>query len=195
MQGMIAALDVVIGLTRLAFLAVGIGAAAGCALAWGVHARRIDPFSGVARFTQRTMDPLIAPVERRVVMAGGARSTAPWWTLVAVLLAGFALLAMLNFVRDALVSVYIAASRGPGGVLRLAISWGFAVLQLAILVRVIMSWVGGTYSRLGRLVFGMTEWLIAPLRRVLPTLGAFDISPIVAWFLVNLVQAVVMRAL
>jgi YggT family protein len=195
METIIRGLEMTIVVARTAFLIAGIGTAVGCALAWGVRTRRISPFGAVARVTRQVMDPLIGPVELRVIRAGGGGAAAPWWTLVAVLLAGFALLALLNFVRDAVASAYVASSRGPGGILRLAVMWSFAVLQLAILARVIMSWVGGTYSRFGRLMVGMTEWLVGPLRRVLPTFGAFDISPIVAWILLNIVQGLVLRAL
>lgn len=195
METAIGVVEMTIVVARMAFLVIGVGTAVGSALAWGVRTRRISPFSAVARVTRSVMDPLIGPVELRVIRAGGGGAAAPWWALVAVLLAGFALLALLNFVRDALVQAYVASSRGTGGIVRLAVMWSFAVLQLAILARVILSWVGGTYSRFGRIVVGMTEWLVGPLRRVLPTFGAFDLSPIVAWILLNIVQGLVLRAL
>jgi YggT family protein len=34
----------------------------------------------------------------------------------------------------------------------------------------------------------LTEWLLEPLRRVLPPLGMFDISPMVAWLLLMLAR-------
>ena len=36
--------------------------------------------------------------------------------------------------------------------------------------------------------------ILAPLRNVLPPLGGFDLSPLVAWFLLSIVQRVVMSA-
>ena len=82
-------------------------------LAWAVRARRIQPFSGLGRFVRRLGDPLIAPVERRIIRAGGTSQSAPWWTLVFVLIGGLAVLALLTFVRDLLVSAFHASSRGP----------------------------------------------------------------------------------
>ena len=37
---------------------------------WAVRTRRLNPFGPVARFFRRVVDPMMAPVERRVVRAG-----------------------------------------------------------------------------------------------------------------------------
>lgn len=195
MRFVIDALDVVMAVARpVVFGLIGVVAVL-CGLDWAVRTRRLSPFSALARFTRRTVDPLIAPVERRVVRAGGTPASAPWWTVVAAVLGGFALLALLAFVRDSLVAVHYSVSRGPGGVLRLVVSWAFVLLQLAVLVRVITSWVGGSYSAVGRLAHRMTEWMLAPLRRVIPSIGGIDITPILAWFLLNIIGDLVVGAL
>jgi YggT family protein len=41
---------------------------------------------------------------------------------------------------------------------------------------------------LGRLVFALTDWLVLPLRRVLPSLGALDMASLVAAFLIQLAE-------
>jgi YggT family protein len=41
---------------------------------------------------------------------------------------------------------------------------------------------------LGRFVFALTDWLVLPLRRVLPALGRLDTSSLVAAYLLELVQ-------
>ncbi len=194
MEGVIRGFDVVIPVLRMVFAGVVLAMVVVSALAWGVRTRRIQPFSSIGRFTRKVGDPLIAPVERRVIKAGGTSATAPWWTVVLVLLAGLVVLALVTFVRDTLASVFLATSQGTGGILRLLLSWTFGVLQVALLVRVITSWVGGTYSTIGRLAHRMTEWLVGPLRRVLPAFGQIDISPLVAWFLLSLVRSLVLRA-
>ncbi len=180
---------------RLVFTFVLAAAALGAAAAFAERARYVNAFGSVARFARRVMDPLITPVERRAVRFGGTHSSAPLWWFLALLVGGALILGVLGFVRQEIAGIYYASRGGPRGLLRLAVSWTFTVLQLAIIARVVMSWVGGTYSRFGRLAVGMTEWLIGPLRRVLPTFGAIDISPLVAWFGLALVQALVMRVI
>jgi YggT family protein len=41
----------------------------------------------------------------------------------------------------------------------------------------------------------LTNWIIVPLRRVLPPLGPFDLSPLVAYFLLGFLESLVMRML
>jgi YggT family protein len=195
MDELIRLFGVLIDGLRVVFLFVLAAAALGAAAALAERARYVNAFGSIARFARQVMDPLIAPVERRAVRFGGTHTNAPLWWLFALLVAGALTLGVLGFVQAELMSVRYASRSGPRGLLRLAVAWTFTVLQLAILARVVMSWVGGTYSRLGRLIVGMTEWLLGPLRRVLPTFGAIDISPLVAWFALAILQALVMRVL
>jgi YggT family protein len=48
---------------------------------------------------------------------------------------------------------------------------------------------------IGRFVFALTDWLILPLRKVLPPIGRWDTSSIVAAYLVELVQFSLLFAL
>ena len=41
---------------------------------------------------------------------------------------------------------------------------------------------------LGRFVFALTDWLVLPLRRVLPALGRWDLASLVAAYLLELAQ-------
>ena len=41
---------------------------------------------------------------------------------------------------------------------------------------------------LGRFVFALTDWLVLPLRRVVPSLGSWDIASLVGAFLLELAQ-------
>lgn len=41
---------------------------------------------------------------------------------------------------------------------------------------------------LGRLVFALTDWLVLPLRRVLPALGSLDTASLMAAFLIQLAE-------
>lgn len=194
MTTFIAMLDAMLVMARPLVFGVIAIAAVLCTLDWAVRTRRISPFSGLARFTRRAVDPLITPVERRLVRSGGTPVSAPWWALVAVAFAGLLLLATLGFVRDSIVNIYYSLSQGPMGIVRLLVDWTFTVLILAILVRVITSWVGGRYSFIGRLAHRLTDWFIEPLRRMIPTVGSVDITPLVAWFLLTMLQNVVERA-
>ncbi|WP_090138136.1 YggT family protein [Limnohabitans sp. DM1] len=57
------------------------------------------------------------------------------------------------------------------------------------LLRFLMQWQRVSFNQpLGRFVFAMTDWLILPLRKVIPSVSAWDLSSLVAAWLVKLVQ-------
>jgi YggT family protein len=47
------------------------------------------------------------------------------------------------------------------------------------------------YSRWVRWSYPLTEWMLAPLRRVIPTIAMVDITPLVAWFGLGLLESLV----
>lgn len=195
MPALIGVLDAVIGGLRGGAVALLAIAAALATLAWAVRARKVDPFGGLARFVRANIDPLFAPVDRRLARAGVPAANVPWWALLFVLVVLAAAVFVVTFVRDALVGAYLASATGPRGWLSIVVRWGFGVLQLALLVRVLSSWVGGAYSWVGRQSFRLTEWFLGPLRRLIPPMGQVDLTPIVAWFLLGLVQSALLTFL
>jgi YggT family protein len=157
---------------------------------WMVRTRRISPFSAVARFCRRVVDPMMTPVERRVVSRGGLPASAPWWTLVVVVVGGIALITILGFLGRFFVDVSFGLS-SPGRLGVMLLSWVFSLLRIALIVRVVSTWFGiPPYSKWVRWSYFLTDWMLAPLRRVVPMLGAFDITPIVAFLLLSVIQAV-----
>ncbi|MBX3134002.1 MAG: YggT family protein [Gemmatimonadaceae bacterium] len=179
-----------IGLALLLLIAAALALAS-----WLERSRRISPFGAVARGIRASLDPLLAPIDRLVARGGGQRTSTPWWGVFAVLVAGALLLGTLEFVRNVLAGVHYAGAQGPSGVLVLLLSWSFTLLQAALLVRVITSWVGGTYSWIGRTAYRLTEWMLGPIRQLLPRIGVVDITPLVAWFGISLLRGVLMGAI
>ena len=142
----------------------------------------------VARFFRGSIEPLMAPIERTIVRAGGSPASAPMWTIVAFAVIGIALVSLLEFLGGVLYQL-IAVSQQPSQLPLQLLSWAFAILKLALMVRVLSSWFPvSPYSKWIRWSYVLTDWLIGPLRRVIPLLGMIDITPIVAWFLISLIQ-------
>ncbi|HEU4630933.1 MAG TPA: YggT family protein [Gemmatimonadaceae bacterium] len=178
---------------RVLVFVAAVVATVGAVASWLVRTRRISPFSGTARTIRRATDPWIVPMERRVVRAGGTPASAPWWTLALVIVGGIILLSLVQFLLAQFLRAGLAISAGPVGIVRLLVTWAFALLEIALLVRVLSSWVGGSpYSKWFRWSFVLTEWMLAPLRRIVPTIGMIDITPIVAYFLLRLAQSLVL---
>jgi YggT family protein len=173
---------------RVGLFYAGILVAVICLFDWAVRTRRINPFNRVARFFRGSVDPLMLPVERVILRAGGAPASAPWWALVAFAVFGIALITVLEFLGDIFYQVAVVSGQ-PSQAPMLLLSWAFALLKVALMVRVLSSWFPiSPHSKWIRWSYLLTDWLIKPLRRVIPLLGMIDITPIVAWFLIGLIQ-------
>jgi YggT family protein len=194
METFLAGADTVILVLRTALLSIAGVFGAICLLDWAVRTRKISPFNAVARFCRSTVDPIIAPIERKVVRAGGTPAAAPLWALGAIVIGGIILLTLLDMIRLEVVKSIIASQEGAGGIFRLLVSWTFTLLKAAIVVRVISSWLPiSPYSKWIRWSYQISEPILSPLRRFVPSLGGFDITPILAYFLLNIIESFLFR--
>ena len=181
-----AAFDVALQLLRvtLFWVAVALGLVLG--VDWLVRTRRLSPFSGIARFFRSAVDPLLVPIERRIVRAGGLPSSAPWWAFALVVVGGIVLIEVLGYVRAMAAEFAGATAVGPPGIALLLVRWTFLLLEIALIVRVVASWLAlSRYSRWVRWSFGLTEWMLRPIRRIVPAVAMFDLSPLIAWVLLS----------
>ena len=188
------AVGAVIEVLRTVLLSIAVVFGAICILDWAVRTRKISPFNAIARFCRSTIDPLIAPIERKVVRAGGTPAAAPLWALAAVVVGGILLLTFLDFIRLEIAQSIIASQNGAAGIFHLLVSWTFTILKIALLVRVISSWLPvSPFSVWVRWSYFLSEPILAPMRRIVPSLGGLDITPILAYFLLNLTESLLFR--
>ena len=69
------------------------------------------------------------------------------------------------------------------------------ILSLLIFARAIFSWFDpGFSSQIGRLLFQITEPIIAPIRQVLPQMGMLDLSVFVTLILLMILQQLIRSA-
>jgi YggT family protein len=163
---------------------------------WAVRSGRIEPFGAWARFVRRLSDPILQPLERRVIRSGGNPQNAPYWLLGIVIGLGLVLLSITLWLIELIVRITYMARSGPELWIQTLVSFLFTVLMTAILVRVIGSWVGiGRYRKWMRPFYLLTDWLIEPIRRILPPFGMVDFSPMVAWLVLYVVRGFVMGLL
>lgn len=180
-----------VAVTAVRFIVLAVVAILGVLflLDWAVRTRRISPFSGIARFCRSKVDPLIAPMERRIVRAGGVPATAPLWALAATVVGGILMISIVNYIVEQVMIATFALNSGPGGFYRLLVLWTFTLLRAALIVRVISSWLPvSQYSAWLRWAFALSEPILRPLRQIIPNLGMIDITPILAYFLLGLLQ-------
>lgn len=190
METFLAGEEIVIHFLRIALLSIAVVFAAICVLDWAVRTRKISPFNAIARFCRSTVDPIIAPIERSVVRAGGTPAAAPLWALAVIVIGGILLLTLLDAITLEVVKTIIASGQGAAGIYHLLVSWTFTILKAAIVVRVISSWLPiSPYSKWIRWSYLLSEPMLAPLRRFVPILGGLDITPILAYILLSIIES------
>jgi len=124
---------------------------------------------GILRFTS----PVVIPV-RRIVPSFGRLDTAT--VLVAFI---------IQYVTVLLLLLIIGQTAGVAAI-ALTAAVKLAVLSInlfvyAIFIRIILSWVSqGQYNPATAIITTLTEPVLRPFRRLIPTVGGFDISPIFA---------------
>ncbi len=72
----------------------------------------------------------------------------------------------------------------------------FELYSMALFVRILFEWLRIPYSsRVMRFLWDITEPVLAPIRRALPSFGGLDFSPLIAFFLLNLLERLVFMML
>lgn len=161
---------------------------------WLIREGRLEPFSRWATFVRRWSDRLLAPIEHRLSQAGGNPQHAPYWLMGVVVVGGLVMISLLGWLFGTILQIVYAAQAGPRGLLYVTIDLAFSILMVALVIRVFSSWFGLTrYTKGIRLTYRMTDWLVEPIRRMMPTVGMFDISPLVAYLALMMLRWVVMR--
>lgn len=163
---------------------------------WAVMTRRINPFSRTGQAIRRFTDPILEPVEHAVRKRGGNPRNAGWWILGASVVGGILLISITEWLIVQWARIAMASGAGFRGVLRLVVYYAGQILVIALIVRVIGSWFGvGRFNRWMRPAYLLTDWIVEPLRKIVPPIGRIDITPIVAWFLIQIVTSIVLRSL
>src|SRR2546425_11751471 len=115
-------------LARYAVFAVFVLSVVVAFASWLVRARRVSPFGTLGRTLRAMSDPLIRPVEARLVRLGGNPVNAGWWLVVVVAVAGLVLLSLLGWGGRAFPGVAAAAPGGPRGVVAVPITGPYSGL-------------------------------------------------------------------
>ncbi len=163
---------------------------------WAVRRRKIAPFGPVPRLVRKLSDPVLLPLERRVIRFGGSPQDAPLWLLGIVILGGLIFLSLTNWILGLVGTLGALAYATPRQWVRLLVGWLFSLIMLAIFVRVIASWFGvSEYRRWMRPLVLLSDWIIQPIRRILPPAGMIDFSPMVAWLVLWVARGFVLGLL
>jgi YggT family protein len=70
------------------------------------------------------------------------------------------------------------------------------ILSFILIARALCSWFDPTFrSSIGRVLFDITEPLLAPIRQVVPPVGMLDLSILVAFFILFILRSLLASAI
>lgn len=146
---------------------------------------RADFRNPLSQFVVKVTNPLLMPARRFIPPIGGL-DTATLLLIVLLQSIGTAILVKLACVGDAGIGQILTL-----GLVRLV----HLVLNLyfwLIIVYVLSSWVGsGGYNPVLAVLSSVVEPLLRPLRRIIPTIGGLDISPVFALLAIGFLERLV----
>jgi YggT family protein len=156
----------------------------------------VNPFKWSPRTVRRVTDPVIMPVRRVLIAFRIDPKAAPFITVILIIIAGYLAVQVAGSVLNTVAGVIFALTSGrvgmPVAIIGYVIFGFLGLYTLAIFIRIIFSWLQMSYANpFMRFFIRTTEPLLGPLRRIVPHVGMFDISPIVAFLILWLCQAAV----
>ena len=153
----------------------------------------LNPFSSLVMFVRRVTDPFINPVRRGLAGFGVQPNGAPLFVVLLTILVGFFALQLAASILNTAAGVLWSLTSGRGGGVVALIGYVLygmlSLYGLFIFMRIIFSWGRVSYTnRVMRFLLNVTDPVLVPLRQMIPPLGMFDISPIVAFIIIWLFQ-------
>jgi YggT family protein len=153
----------------------------------------LNPFGWSSLTIRRLTDPLISPVRRALMGFGVDPKYAPLVTILLAVLLGWFALQLVSSIANTIGGILFSLREHAVVAVVGYVLYGLlGFYTLLIFIRIIFSWGMVSYSnRVMRFLVNATEPMLGPLRRMVPPLGTFDISPIVAFIILWLFQAAI----
>ncbi len=146
---------------------------------------KADFYNPISQFVVKATNPLVLPLRKVIPGLGGLDLS----SLVVAL------------VLQVIVFVLILLAAGIMSINPLQIlAWSFVTLLAlvskiyfwSILAVIILSWVAqGSYHPAVMLLYQLTEPIMAPFRKLLPSMGGLDLSPILVFLVLNVIDIVI----
>jgi YggT family protein len=153
----------------------------------------LNPFGWASRTVRRLTDWLVFPVRGGLRDVGADPKFAPLVVILIAILLGFFLAWLAETIFVTVIGVIESTQHGAIITLFGYIIYGLLSLYLLLIsMRIVFGWARLSYrNRLMRFLVDTTEPLLGPLRRMIPPLGMFDISPLVAGLIIWLFRTAV----
>ncbi|MEX6501912.1 YggT family protein [Pseudomonas zhanjiangensis] len=150
---------------------------------------RADFYNPLSQFIVRATQPLLRPLRRIIPSFAGLDLASLVLAILVQLLLMALTLMLMGFGVGNPVQLLVWSVIGVTALF-------LKVFFFALIISVILSWVAqGSHNPAVELINQICEPLLLPIRRILPSMGGLDFSPIVAFLILNLIDMLVIRNL
>jgi YggT family protein len=145
---------------------------------------RADFYNPISQFLVKVTNPPLVPLRRLIPSVAG------------IDLASIVLMLALQMLELFVIGLITGVSFHPLGLVVLAVAELLSLLLqiyfFTILIQVVLSWVSpGGYNPAVALLYSLNEPVLGRARRILPPIHGFDLSPIVAMIVIQLMTILV----
>lgn len=155
---------------------------------------RADFYNPISQFIVKVTHPLLKPL-RKIIPSVGRQDFA---SIVLAYLVQLVVLfiKILLIIMATPIALQIPYAQIPLLALVELISLVFYILYLLFIGSVILSWIApDSRAPAAMLINQVCNFILAPLRRIIPPIGIFDITPMVAFLILILINSFIIRAL
>ena len=150
---------------------------------------RADFYNPLSQFIVRATHPLLKPLRKVIPSVAGLDLASLVLAIVVQLVLMALTLMLLGYGLENPLQLLVWSIIGVTALF-------LKVFFFALIISVILSWVAqGGHTPTAMLINQICEPLLSPIRRILPSMGGLDLSPIVAFLILNLIDMLVIRNL
>ncbi|MCF6252912.1 MAG: YggT family protein [Methylococcaceae bacterium] len=149
---------------------------------------RADFYNPISQFLVKVTHPPLKVLRRFIPSVGKIDTSSIVLALALQMLADFSILALKGVMVSIMALVVLSFSQ--------LVSLLINVFVFAVLARAILSWFDpGNYNPASSLLHSLTEPLLGVCRKVMPDLGGFDLSPLIAIVMLHLAKMMILPPL
>ena len=148
-----------------------------------LQAARADFYNPISQFVVKATNPLIVPLRKMIPGLGGF----DWAAIVLMIIVQIIAISLSLLIAGyglPWASIASWAVLGVGGMFLKLYFWG-------LLIMIIASWLAPqSYNPALLLLRQIMEPVMAPIRKLLPDMGGFDLSPIILFLVINVFEII-----
>jgi YggT family protein len=149
---------------------------------------RADFYNPISQFIVKITNPPLRPMRKIIPGLGGVDVAA----LILMLLVALVQMLLISALSGHMPTASMVLARSVADIVELSLN----IFFFTILIQVILSWVAPhQYNPVTVLIHQLNEPLLTPLRKILPPMGGFDFSPLIAIVLIQISKMILLPPL